>query len=115
MNVNPHPHLVSNDQPANEVIVDDSSAQPTYTNFCRVMATPEEVILDFGLNMQPFAPGRQDVVATQRVVMNAFTAKRLLQALAMTIQRHEQVFGQVELDVNRRVTHPPESAQVVRL
>jgi len=115
MNVNPHPHPDSHDQPAHEVIVDDSSTVPTYTNFCRVMATPEEMILDFGLNMQPFAPGRQDVVATQRVVMNAFTAKRLLQALAMTIQRHEQVFGAVELDVNRRVARPPESAKVVRL
>lgn len=86
----------------NEVIVDDSTTQPSYSNFCRVTATPEEVILDFGLNPQPFATGRQDVKANERIVMNFYTAKRLLSALGMTIQRHEGAFGSIELDVRRR-------------
>jgi Protein of unknown function (DUF3467) len=85
-----------------EVVVDDTSTMPTYSNFCRVTATPEEVILDFGLNPQPFAQGRQDVKANQRLVMNFYTAKRLLTALGMTIQRHEGTFGAIELDVRRR-------------
>lgn len=89
-------------QQTTEVVVDDSSTIPSYSNFCRVTATPEEVILDFGLNPQPFAPGRQDVKANQRLVMNFYTAKRLLTALHMTIQRHEGTFGSVELDVRRR-------------
>jgi hypothetical protein len=55
---------------APEVVVDDTGTTPTYANFCRVTATPEEMLLDFGLNSQPFAPGRQDVKASQRVVMN---------------------------------------------
>ena len=87
-----------------EVVVDDSSTLPSYSNFCRVTATPEEVILDFGLNPQPFATGRQDVKANQRIVMNFYTAKRLLTALGMTIQRHEGTFGSIELDVRRRAT-----------
>ena len=89
-------------QQQTEVVVDDSSTLPSYSNFCRVTATPEEVILDFGLNPQPFATGRQDVKANQRIVMNFYTAKRLLTALGMTIQRHEQTFGAIELDVRRR-------------
>ena len=89
-------------QQTNEVVVDDSGALPSYSNFCRVTATPEEVILDFGLNPQPFATGRQDVKAIQRIVMNFYTAKRLLTALGMTIQRHEGTFGAIELDVRRR-------------
>jgi hypothetical protein len=89
-------------QQQTEVVVDDSSTLPSYSNFCRVTATPEEVILDFGLNPQPFATGRQDVKANQRLVMNFYTAKRLLTALGMTIQRHEQTFGAIELDVRRR-------------
>ncbi len=89
-------------QQTTEVVVDDSSTVPSYSNFCRVTATPEEVILDFGLNPQPFAPGRQDVKANQRLVMNFYTAKRLLTALGMTIQRHEGTFGSIELDVRRR-------------
>jgi Protein of unknown function (DUF3467) len=86
-----------------EVVVDDAGTQPLYTNFCRVTATPEEMIFDFGLNTQPFATGRQDVKVIERCVMNAFTAKRLLNAIGMTIQRHEQTFGTIELDVQRRV------------
>ena len=89
-------------QQATEVVVDDSGTLPSYSNFCRVTATPAEVILDFGLNPQPFATGRQDVKANQRIVMNFYTSKRLLTALGMTIQRHEQTFGAIELDVRRR-------------
>src|SRR6476646_9360390 len=93
-------------QQTNEVVVDDSGALPSYSNFCRVTATPEEVILDFGLNTQPFAAGRQDVKANQRIVMTFYTAKRLLTAIGMTIQRHEQTFGSIELDVRRRASTP---------
>jgi len=89
-------------QQTTEVVVDDSGTVPSYSNFCRVTATPEEVILDFGLNPQPFATGRQDVKAIQRIVMNFYTSKRLLTALGMTIQRHEGTFGSIELDVRRR-------------
>ena len=89
-------------QQTNEVVVDDSGALPSYSNFCRVTATPEEAILDFGLNTQPFATGRQEVKASLRIVMNFYTAKRLLTAMGMTIQRHEQTFGAIELDVRRR-------------
>ncbi len=94
-------------QQTTEVHVDDSGTLPSYSNFCRVTATPEEVILDFGLNPQPFATGRQDVKANQRIVMNFYTAKRLLTALGMTIQRHEGTFGSIELDVRRRAGGGP--------
>jgi Protein of unknown function (DUF3467) len=97
----PHQPQQPQQQP-NEVVVDDSATLPSYSNFCRVTATPEEVILDFGLNPQPFATGRQDIKANQRIVMNFYTAKRLLTALGMTIQRHEGTFGAIELDVRRR-------------
>jgi hypothetical protein len=96
------PHENPQVQQTTEVVVDDTGTQPTYANFCRVTATPEEMILDFGLNSQPFATGRQDVKASQRIVMNAYTTKRLLTAIGMTIQRHEQTFGAIELDVRRR-------------
>jgi hypothetical protein len=101
----PNPQAVTT-----EVVVDDSGTLPSYSNFCRVTATPEEVILDFGLNPQPFATGRQDVKANQRIVMNFYTAKRLLTALGMTIQRHEGTFGSIELDVRRRATSAPQAS-----
>jgi hypothetical protein len=100
------PQQTSQPPQTSDVVVDDTATSPTYANFCRVTATPEEIVLDFGLNSQPFATGRQDVKANQRVVMNFFTAKRLLTALGMTIQRHEQTFSAIELDINRRVRTP---------
>jgi hypothetical protein len=84
------------------VVVDDSATLPSYSNFCRLTATPEEVILDFGLNPQPIATGRQEVKANHRIAMNFYTAKRIWRALDMMIQLHEGTFGSIEVDVRRR-------------
>ena len=43
------------------------------------------------------------IVTHQRLVVNYFTAKRLLGALHVTVQRHEQAFGVLETDINKRV------------
>ena len=83
--------------------VDDSHSVASYANFCRVSSTPEELILDLGLNPNPFAQGSVTIHVGQRIIMNHFTAKRLLQALAVTLQRHEQAFGTLETDVMRRL------------
>jgi hypothetical protein len=85
-----------------EVVLHDKDTHTAYSNFARVTATPEEVIVDFGLNPNPFLAGKQDVNITQRLIMNFYTAKRLASALAMTLQRHEGTFGMIELDVRRR-------------
>jgi hypothetical protein len=97
-----HQEPGNQDQAKNEISVDVAGVQPAYSNFCRVTATPEEVILDMGLNMQPFAPGAQQVKIHDRVAMNFYTAKRLMGALEATIRRHEQTFGPIELDARRR-------------
>src|SRR3990172_170571 len=89
--------------PRPEVHVDDSAANVCYANFCRVTGTPEELILDFGLNAQPFGVPTEPVEVKQRIVTNYFTAKRMLQALHMSVQRHEQAFGVLETDVQKRV------------
>ena len=39
---------------------------------------------------------------------NYFTAKRLLHALHLSVQRHEQAFGPLEVDVNKRVVAKPQ-------
>ncbi|MDA0588146.1 MAG: DUF3467 domain-containing protein [Planctomycetota bacterium] len=85
------------------LIVDDSNVSAGYANFCRVSSTPEELILDLGLNPNPYAQGEVTVPVGQRIIMNHFTAKRLLSALSMALQRHEQAFGVLETDVRRRV------------
>jgi hypothetical protein len=89
--------------PAQQIKVDDSRAQTRYTNFCRVTGTPEELIIDFGLNSQPVGNVTEPIVITQRIVTNFYTAKRLLSALAMSVQRHEAAFGVLETNIQKRV------------
>ncbi len=87
--------------------LDDSRAVASYANFCRVTGTPEELIIDFGVNSQPFGPQTAPIPVTQRIITNYFTAKRLLQVLHMTVQRHEATFGVLEIDVAKRAGRGP--------
>jgi hypothetical protein len=86
-----------------QVQIDDSKALAAYANFCRVTGTPEELIIDFGLNPQPFGVPTQPIPVNQRIITNFYTAKRMLHALQLTVQRHEATFGVLETDVQKRV------------
>jgi hypothetical protein len=84
----------------------------TYANFVRVSPSPEELVLDFALN--PNLPGGGPIIPikiSDRLVMNYFTAKRLWGGLGLALQRHEQTFGVLETDVNKRVLPPSQRAQ----
>jgi hypothetical protein len=83
--------------------VDTTAMTSGYTNWYRVTGTPEELILDFGLNPQMGQMPTEPIKLTQRLVMNFFTAKRLLGALQFAVQRHESFFGVLEVDVQKRV------------
>jgi hypothetical protein len=86
-----------------QVEIDDSKVLANYANFCRVTGTPEELIIDFGLNPQPFGLPTSPIPVSQRIITNFYTAKRMLHALQLTIQRHEATFGVLETDVQKRV------------
>ena len=83
------------------ITVNDSKAVSCYANFCRVTGSPEELIIDFGMNAQLMGSNDQPVDIQQRIVLNFFTAKRLLHALHVSVQRHEEVFGQIETDIQK--------------
>ena len=86
-----------------QVQVNDDNTLATYANFCRVTGSPEELIVDFGLNPQPIGVPKDPIEVKQRIIVNFYTAKRLLAALQMSIARHEAVFGVLETDINKRV------------
>jgi len=87
--------------------VDTSQLSTVYANFCRVTGTPEELVLDFGLNTQMAPVPGEPLKLTHRLVMNFFTAKRLLGALHMAVQQHENVYGTLEVDVQKRARQVP--------
>jgi hypothetical protein len=89
-----------------QVKLDDSSVNAEYANFCRISGTPEELVLDFALNTQPSGTMPEVLKLNQRVILNFYTAKRLLMALQMAVHRHEQMFGVLETDIRKRVAQP---------
>ena len=82
---------------------DASRISTVYTNFCRVSVTPEELVLDFGLNTQMTPTPNEPIKLSHRVVMNFYTAKRLLGALMNVINQYENTYGALELDFQRRM------------
>lgn len=92
--------------------LDYTQLSTVYTNFCHVTFTPEELILDFGLNTQAVPQPNQPVKLSHRVVMNFYTAKRLMNALIFTVGKFENTFGPLELDFNKRARLPgPQAGQ----
>ena len=90
-------------------LVYDESSRATYSNLCRVTGTPEEVMMDFALN--PNAFGRimdEKVKIDHRIVMSYEAAKRTAYVLIETIKRHEERFGEIQLDPRKRLKNQPE-------
>ena len=88
-----------------QIPVDIEHMVSTYANFFRVTGTPEELVLDFGLNTQQVTPsGSPEAVRlTQRLTMSFYTAKRLLNALQWAVSRYEGNFGVLETDFQKRL------------
>lgn len=85
------------------VELDDSQFAALYANLCRVSSTPEEVIVDLALDPSPLQEGPRTVRVAQRVIVNHYTAKRLIGLLASVVVRHEKSFGPLETDVRKRL------------
>jgi len=90
-------------QDSEEVELDASRVLPSYANFCRVTGTPEELILDFGLNPQPFGVPAKPIPVQWRILANFFTGKQLVLDLESAIKRYEAAHGELETDVRRRL------------
>ena len=55
--------------------VDTTTLSSAYANFCRVTGTPEELVLDCGLNTQMTPVLSEAVKLNHRLVMNYYTAR----------------------------------------
>ncbi len=83
--------------------IDEQDLHTGYANTIRTSTTPDEVVLDFGINL-PVA-GKQDELifkVGQQVILNWRSAKRLGLSLANLIRQHEERFGEIELNPRPR-------------
>src|SRR5947207_6069151 len=87
--------------PLKEFSADSRKLSATYANFARLTSTPEELVLDFGLNTTLTSKPDQPMPLT-RLVLGYYTAQRLLDALHWAVQQHENAYGVLETDVQKR-------------
>jgi hypothetical protein len=90
-----------------QLLINEEKMETSYANAFRTNGTAEEVMIDFGMNTvaraaQPSGPAQILFQLTDRIVLNYFSPKRLAITLTQMIRRHEQQFGELELDVAKR-------------
>lgn len=88
-------------QPAQQQVqLDETGVKTCYSNFCYTAGTREGVLFGFGIH--DWQPGRP-VKVDAKVEMSYFNSKRLLTTLNQIVERHEKAFGEVEVDMNKRL------------
>jgi hypothetical protein len=89
-----------------QVQVDVSKMETIYANFVRLSlsSSTEEVVMDVGMHTGILTPaGMEPIQLTHRLIMNPYVAKRLLESLRQIVGRHEQAFGALEVDPQKRL------------
>lgn len=84
--------------------IDTTTLKATYANVCRIAQTPNEMIVDFGLNPNFFGPILSEPLKLEtRIILTHDAAKRLMLHLANSIQSYEAKYGPIELDIAKRL------------
>lgn len=93
-----------------QIQLDSTNRETVYVNFTKAHLTNDEVFLDVGTFSQMLvAPTTMEpAVVSHRLVMNFYTAKVLAELLRRAVASHEQMFGVLELDAQRRLRQPPQ-------
>ena len=87
--------------------IDERDMRTSYANAFRTNGSAEEIMLDFGINQTNPSSQQTDQAeiifrVTDRIIMNYYSAKRLAITLSQLIRRHEEQFGELEMDVTKR-------------
>lgn len=80
--------------------INEHNMKTTYANTIRTSTTPDEVVMDFGMNMPVPSPDQKPTLVfdvSGRVVMNWRGAKRLAITLGQMIRQYEQANGEIVL------------------
>ena len=80
--------------------IDESRMNTTYANTIRTSTMPDEMVMDFGINMpMPTQDGQGMLVFSvgSRVIMNWSAAKRLAISLGQAVRQFEETNGEIKL------------------
>ena len=85
------------------VVWDDSNMKMHYANVVNATCTREEFNIFFGLNRAWNGTEKEfNVNLTDRIMLNPFTAKRLMQLLTNLLQEYESRNGKLDVEVRDR-------------
>lgn len=88
-------------QPGQQAVqLDETGVKTSYSNFCYTAGTREGVLFGFGLH--DWQAGRP-VKVDAKLEVSYFNSKRLLSTLNQVVERHESNFGEVEININKRI------------
>jgi hypothetical protein len=77
---------------------DDAYATTNYANVCNVLGTREEIMLLFGSKHAWDADLKEVTVKlSNRIVLNPYAAKRLMELLEIGIKEYESRYGELKL------------------
>jgi len=87
--------------------VDERNIRTSYANVFLTHATPNEVMIDFALNLgpRPGQPGTQPEMlwqAGERIILSYYGAKQLTISLSQILRQFEEQFGEIELEPAKR-------------
>lgn len=80
--------------------IDESKMSTTYANTIRTSTMPDELIMDFGINLPMPSPDNQPTLVFSvgsRIVMNWSAAKRLAISLGQAVRQFEEQNGEIKL------------------
>jgi len=79
---------------------DAGQMRTSYANVCNVSSTREEVTLLFGTNQTWQSENNELTVnLTERIILNAYAAKRLALLLNNIMKEYESRFGELNIDL----------------
>jgi hypothetical protein len=88
------------DQRQIQLRIDEGKMATTYANTIRTSTMPDEIVMDFGMNMPMPTPDNQAVLVFNvgsRVIMNWQAAKRLAISLGQAVRQYEEQNGEIKL------------------
>jgi hypothetical protein len=88
----------STDKVTAQIKWDDEAATTNYANVCNVLGTREEIMLLFGSKHAWDADLKEVTVKlSNRIVLNPYAAKRLMELLEIGIKEYETRYGELKL------------------
>ena len=89
-----------NQQRQIQLRIDESKMATTYANTIRTSTMPDELVMDFGMNMPMPTPDNQPALSFavgSRIIMNWQAAKRLAISLGQAVRQYEETNGEIKL------------------